>query len=121
MGAVETSDSVSASGSVCWLSAPMYLRYNAKNEADLASMDMWERLLGHPINPNDTTTFIFQCIHCPNNNSAYMILTEPLYSELYPKLTQQEKDYINANMVPVSNTQVQTCLEAIEAEKPPMP
>jgi hypothetical protein len=102
------------------LTETMYLRYNTKQEAALASANFWDRL-GHPTDALNVTQFIFEAIHCPNNNSGYLVLTEPLFSELFPKLTAQEQNFVNANMVPASNKQVSDCLAAIAAENPPRP
>jgi hypothetical protein len=95
------------------LTETMYLRYNTKQEAKQATMDFWLRLLGRPVNPDDITNAIFESLDCQNGQHAYLVLVEPLYSQLFPKLTLQEQNFVTANMVPVSNTQVQSCLASI--------
>jgi hypothetical protein len=99
------------------LTETMYLRYNTKQEAKQASTDFWLRLLGHPKNPQDISEFIFKTVGCQDGGWDYLILTEPLFSQLYPKLTAQEQNFVNANMVPVSNVQVQSCINSL----PPNP
>jgi hypothetical protein len=101
------------------LTQTMYLRYNTKQECKQASADFWERLLGHPYNPNDGTRFIFSTLGCQNGNHDYLVLTEPLYSALFPKLTPQEQNFVTANMVPASNTQVAACIASLPT--PPGP
>jgi len=95
------------------LTETMYLRYNTKQEAKQASADFWVRLLGHLKNPQDTTEFIFPTVGCQDGGWDYLILTEPLFSQLWPKLTAQEQNFLNANMVPVNNVQVQSCLNSL--------
>lgn len=81
------------------------------------SADFWTRMLGHPKTPEDTTELIFPALGCQNGNHDYMVLTEPLFTQLYAKLTPQEKNFVDTNMVPASNTQVQSCLASL----PPVP
>jgi hypothetical protein len=95
------------------LTQTMYLRYNTKQECKQASADLWVRLLGHPKNPADMTEFIFDSLGCQDGAHDYLILSEPLFSQIYPKLTAQEKNFIDANMVPASNVQVQNCLASV--------
>jgi hypothetical protein len=102
------------------LTQTMYIRYNTKQDADLASANYWDRL-GHPTDAGNVTQFIFQTLGCPNDNSGYVVLTEPLYSALFPKLTTQEQNFITTNMVPASNVQVTNCLNAIAAAIPVNP
>jgi len=96
------------------LTETMYLRYNTKQDAKQASADFWVRVLGHPKNPGDTTEFIFPSAGCQDGGWDYLVLTEPLFSQLWPKLTTQEQNFVNANMVPVSNVQVQSCINSIK-------
>jgi len=93
----------------------MYLRYNTKQDCQQAAADYWTRLLGHPKNPDDVTQFIFSTAGCKNGGWDYLILTEPLFSQLWPLLTAQEQNFLNVNMVDVNNTQVQSCLASIHA------
>jgi hypothetical protein len=88
----------------------MYLRYSAKDEARLADEGFWERILGRPKEPDDITRYCFGTLNCQDGAHDYMILTEPLFSEVYPKLTTQERNFVDANMVPASNVQVQNCM-----------
>jgi hypothetical protein len=101
------------------LTETMYLRYNTKQECKQASKDFWERLLGHPKNLQDISEFIFATLGCQDGGHDYLILTEPLFSQLFPKLTPQEQNFVNANMVPASNVQVQSCMNSIP--EPPGP
>jgi hypothetical protein len=96
------------------LTETMYLRYSTKDEARLASEGFWERLLGHPKESDDITRYCFEALGCKNGAHDYLVLVEPLFSELYPKLTTQEQTFVNANMVPVSNVQVQSCLASLQ-------
>src|SRR5215475_1990398 len=100
------------------LTETMYLRYNTKQEAKQASADFWVRLLGHPVNAGDTTNAIFGTAGCQDGGWDYLILTEPLFSQLFPKLTAQEQSFVNANMVPENNVQVQSCLNSIPKPHP---
>jgi hypothetical protein len=95
------------------LTETMYLRYSTKQECKQASADLWVRLLGHPKNPGDVTEFIFPTLGCQDGGHDYLILTEPLFSEVWPKLTPQEQNFLNANMVPASNVQVQNCMASL--------
>lgn len=99
------------------LTEVMYLRYNTKQEAKQASADLWVRLLGHPKRPEDVSEFIFATLGCQDGAHDYLILTEPLFSEVWPKLTPQEQNFVNSNMVPASNVQVQNCMASLP--KPP--
>jgi hypothetical protein len=90
----------------------MYIRFNNKAQADQQSQILWVQILGHPLNPGDVTQFSFATINCPNDNSGYVILTEPFYSYAFPKLTPAQQNFITTNMVPASNVQVQNCLAA---------
>ena len=96
------------------LTETMYLRYNTKQDCKQASADFWVRLLGHPVTPGDVTQFVFATLGCQDGGWDYLILTEPLFSDLWPKLTTQEQNFVNANMVPVSNVQVQSCINSIK-------
>ena|SRR5215475_10577323 len=100
------------------LSETMYLRYTTKQAAKQASTDFWVRLLGHPKNPDDTSEFIFATLGCQDGGWDYLVLTEPLFSQLYPLLTTQEQNFVNTNMVPVSNVQVQSCINSIPKPGP---
>jgi len=100
------------------LTETMYLRYNTKQEAKQASADFWTRLLGHPKLPVDVTEFIFSTIGCRDGGWDFLVLTEPLFSQLWPKLTAQEQNFVNVNMVPIGNTQVQACINSIPRPPP---
>jgi len=95
------------------LTQTMYLRFSTKDAARQASSDFWERILGHPKNPGDTTQFIFGSVGCRDGGHDYLVITEPLYSQLWPKLTATEQGFMDANLVPVSNVQVQNCLASL--------
>ena len=100
------------------LTETMYLRFNTKQEAKQLSADFWVRILGHPKLPGDRTEFLFRTLGCKDGNHDYMVLTEPYFSEIWPKLTPQEQNFLDANMVTASNVQVQNCLASIAP--PPM-
>jgi len=100
------------------LTETMYLRYNTKQDAKQASADFWIRVLGHPKNAEDATEFIFARLGCQDGGWDYLVLTEPLFSQLWPKLTTQEQNFVNVNMVPIGNVQVQSCLASIPALPP---
>ena len=100
------------------LTQTMYLRYNTKQECKQASADLWDRLLGRPSNAQDMTKFIFPTLGCRDGQHDYLVLTEPLFSQLFPKLTPQEQNFVNTNMVPASNTQVQNCLASLPQTVP---
>lgn len=95
------------------LTQTMYLRFNTKTLADQQSSDLWTQILGHPRLSQDITAFSFTTIFCPNDNSGYLVLTEPFYSYAFPKLTAQQQNFVTTNMVTSSNVQVQNCLAAI--------
>ena len=99
------------------LTETMYLRFNTKQECKQMSADFWTRILGHPKSPDDTTEFLFGALGCKDGAHDYLVLTEPYFSEIWPKLTPQEQNFLNANMVTASNVQVQNCLASIQ---PPM-
>lgn len=101
------------------LTETMYLRFNTKSLADDQSAALWKQILGHDPPPNDVTQFSFQTILCKNDNSAYVVLTEPFFSYAFPKLTAIQQNFITINMVPASNVQVQNCLAA--NAPPPIP
>jgi hypothetical protein len=96
------------------LTETMYLRFTDKQAAKQMSADFWERILGRPYNPADTTQFLFGTLGCKDGAHDYLVLVEPLFSEVWPKLTPQEQNFLNANMVPVSNVQVQNCLASLQ-------
>jgi len=100
------------------LTQTMYLRFNTKQDCKQMSADFWERMLGHPKLPNDITEFLFGSVGCRDGGWDYMVLTEPLFSQLYPKLTAQEKNFVDANMVDVNNVQVQSCLTSLPPRVP---
>jgi len=95
------------------LTQTMYLRFNTKADAQTANADYWTRILGHPKNPQDTTQFTFQALGCLNGGWDYLVLTEPLFSQLWPFLSATEQNFVNVNMVDVNNTQVQSCLTSL--------
>jgi hypothetical protein len=95
------------------LTETMYIRFATKQEARNTSANFWETVLGHPKRPEDVTEFIFPTLGCQDGGHDYMILTEPLFSQLYPKLTTQEKNFVDTNMVPASNVQVQNCIASL--------
>jgi hypothetical protein len=100
------------------LTETMYLRFTTKQECKQMSADFWVRILGHPKLPGDTTEFLFGTLGCQDGAHDYMVLTEPLFSEIWPKLTPQEQTFLNANMVPVSNVQVQNCIASLPQGPP---
>src|SRR5262245_59290091 len=91
----------------------MYLRFSDKAAAKNTSADFWTRILGHPKLPEDTTEFLFASLGCKDGAHDYLVLTEPYFTEIWPKLTTQEQTFLDANMVPVSNVQVQNCIASI--------
>jgi hypothetical protein len=95
------------------LTQTMYIRFSTKQLAKQQSADFWVRVLGRPYNPADTTQFIFQTLGCQDGAHDYLVLTEPLFSQLYPKLTPQEKNFVDTNMVDINNVQVQSCLNSL--------
>src|SRR5215475_8421112 len=99
----------------------MYLRFNNKAQADQQSIDLWTQILGHPTNATDVSSASFVTIFCPNDNSGYVVLTEPFYSYAYPKLTAQQQNFVETNMVSSSNVQVTNCLNAQPQPHPPGP
>jgi len=99
------------------LPAPkMYIRFSTKQLAKQQSADFWTRLLGHAPGPNDTQ-FMFASVGCQDGGHDYLILVEPLFSQLWPKLTAQEQNFVIANIVDDTNVQVQNCLNSLP--KPP--
>lgn len=92
------------------LTETMYLRFNSKDFADQQSRDLWTQILGHPKFAQDVTDLSFATILCRNDNSGYIVLTEPFYSWAFPRLTPQQQNFVTTNMVPASNVQVQNCL-----------
>lgn len=95
------------------LTQPMYLRFSTKQEAKQTSQDFWERILGRPVNPQDVTTYLFSGLGCRDGGHDYLVLTEPYFTEIWPKLTPQEQTFVDANMVPRSNVQVQNCIVSV--------
>jgi hypothetical protein len=95
------------------LTETMYLRFTDKQAAKQMTADFWERILGHPKLPGDITEFLFPTLGCQDGAHDYMELTEPFYSEIWPKLTLQEQNFLDANLVPVSNVQVQNCIASL--------
>src|SRR5215475_13547072 len=94
------------------LTQTMYLRFNNKAQADQQSQTLWTQILGHPTSATDISSASFQTIMCPNDNSGYVVLTEPFYSYAFPKLTAQQQNFVTTNMVSSSNVQVTNCLNA---------
>jgi len=95
------------------LTQTMYLRFNTKQEAKNLSADFWVRILGHPKRPEDTTEFLFGSLGCKDGAHDYLVMYEPFFSQIWPLLTSQEQAFVDANMVPVSNVQVQSCLASL--------
>jgi len=91
----------------------MYLRFNTKQDAKQLDADFWVRILGHPKRPEDVTEFLFTTLGCLDGGWDYMIIAEPMYSMIWPKLTAQEQNFVDTNMVPVTNVQVQSCINSI--------
>jgi hypothetical protein len=94
------------------LTETMYLRFNTKQDAKSSSANYWDRI-GHPTDPGNITQFSFASVGCQDGGWDYLILTEPLFSQLWPKLTAQEQNFLNVNMVDVNNVQVQSCLNSL--------
>jgi len=101
------------------LTQTMYLRFSSKDLERQSSADFWTRILGRPKRPEDVTELIFDSLGCRDGAHDYMVLIEPLYSELWPKLTPSEQAFLDANLVPVSNVQVQSCLASLPKPNPP--
>jgi hypothetical protein len=95
------------------LTQTMYIRFNTKQDAKNLSMHFWETILGRTKLSGDVTELCFGAIGCLDGGWDFMILTEPMFSQLYPMLTTQEKNFVDSNMVPVSNVQVQNCLNSL--------
>jgi hypothetical protein len=100
------------------LTETMYLRFTDKQAARTMTADFWERILGHSKLPADVTEFLFATLGCKDGAHDYLVLTEPFYSELWPKLTPQEQSFLDANLVPASNVQVQNCIASIQLPPP---
>jgi hypothetical protein len=98
------------------LTETMYLRFTTKQAARELSADFWVRILGHPKLPGDITEFLFGTLGCQDGAHDYVVLTEPYFSEIWPKLTLEEQNFLNANMVPISNVQVQNCIASLPHE-----
>src|SRR5262245_7677840 len=98
------------------LTQTMYLRFSTKQEAKQLDADFWVRILGHPKRPEDVSEFLFGSLGCKDGAHDYLMLVEPEFSRIWPLLTPQEQAFVDANMVPASNVQVQNCLASI---KPP--
>jgi hypothetical protein len=101
------------------LTETMYLRFSTKQEAKQLSADFWTRILGRPKNPQDTSEFLFRSVGCKDGGHDYLVLSEPYFSQVWPKLTPQEQNFLDVNMVPMSNVQVQNCLASIVVPLPP--
>src|SRR5262245_6887690 len=100
------------------LTQTMYLRFSDKASAKNLSADFWTRILGHPKRPQDITEFLFASLGCQDGNHDYLELKEPWFTDLWPKLTPQEQSFLDANMVPFSNVQVQNCWNSIPRNQP---
>lgn len=100
------------------LTQKMYLRFNTKQDAKQMDADFWVRILGHPKRPEDVSEFLFGSVGCQDGGWDYLILSEPWFTVIWPKLTAQEQNFVDVNMVPASNVQVQSCLNSIP--KPPI-
>jgi|SRR5262245_23132187 len=95
------------------LTQRMYLRFSTKQECKQLDADFWTRILGRPKRPQDVTEFLFGSLGCKDGGHDYMVLIEPHFSQIWPKLTAQEQAFVDANMVPESNVQVQNCIASL--------
>ena len=78
------------------------------------SKDWWDRIVGHPKRPEDVTEFSCEVISHPTiANRNYAILTDSIKAQVFPLLSPQEMNFVNANKVPESNQGVQETLQAV--------
>jgi hypothetical protein len=78
-----------------------YLVTNSLAQAKAQSKTWWERVLGHPKKAEDVSEFLVDCKENPvDMPRAVLIVTQEAYDEVYPKLTPQEKQFADANLLP---------------------
>ena len=99
----------------------MYFIANDKHIAKANQKDYWEKILGHPKNPEDTTEFLCFVIDHPSNNTGLVVVDDWSYSVLTPKLTPQQKTILDQSLKPRDDPSVEQFFADLEAAQPPMP
>lgn len=91
-----------------------YLVANNLGQAQAQSRNYWAKILGRPKKSEDTTDLMSECVENPADHKGIIIINQPEYDLVYPKLTPQEKAFADANLKPESDPYIQAFLNAIK-------
>jgi hypothetical protein len=86
--------------------ATQYIAATTKDIAKSQNKDWWEKVLGRPKNPQDTTAYLFGIWQSQQSNQCMIAVTDNELAMIWPKLTTQEKNFFNANVLQANDPQV---------------
>src|SRR5262245_23095771 len=102
------------------LMATEYLPFNSGQAGKQQSADWWVRVLGRPKLPTEISEFLCEIISNPNKPvQNFAVLNDWVKATIFPLLTQQEMNFVNANKKPESDPNVQECLAAFYPPQQP--
>jgi hypothetical protein len=92
-----------------------YFPATSKQAAKSQNQTWWENVLGHTVNPGDTTLYLFVIYTSQNTGNVMVEVQDSELTKLYPTLTTQQKNFFNTNVLQANDPKV----TAFFAEQPP--
>jgi hypothetical protein len=92
-----------------------YFPATSKQAAKAQNQTWWENVLGHAVNPGDTTLYLFMIHTSQNTGNVMVTVNDPELTKLWPTLTTQQQNFFNTNVLQANDPKV----TAFFAEIPP--
>ena len=95
--------------------ATRYLILTGKQAAKAQSADWWNKVLGRLKLAIDVTEFLVRVIPHPTTDTALVVVDDASYALVTPKMTANEKNNLDANLLPATDPAVVAFLAAVAA------
>jgi hypothetical protein len=92
--------------------ATQYWLFDTSAEAEAKNAEHWNVVLGGQAKAEDTTRYLWHVTTNPDTDASMFVVTDPLYADIYPKLTPEQQAEMTANLVPEDDPRVQEILGA---------
>jgi hypothetical protein len=86
--------------------ATQYLILTTKQAALALSEEYWTKVLGRPKLPLDVTAFLCVVVSNPATGASMLVVDDWSYSTVYPTLTNQQKNFLDNNLVAGTDSRV---------------
>lgn len=98
--------------------ATMYFPLSTKQLANVQDADFWVKFIRRAKFPLDVTEFLFPILSHPVTGASLLVVSDEQYADLVPKLSAQDKTFLDNKLLPASDPEVAPILAAIAAAVP---